>query len=255
MPKKYKKYISIVLVLLLLCSFYQLGIPLLQLMALGVVFISIVLLKNPIREGSDKLVNEKLVFLNKTPGWLKKVIVFLIFLLIFMALKQAIFFGFKSMGVDLKEMMMKSINSEFVFQPNDSLVNHQEKAIVDYLLTQEQFAWQTKENSKNICSIENLGDNSLFPFYIWVYCSEYDIEEGRLERLSGCSLPVKIDYPNELSFYDLSKFSYEMPRDGSLYSADVKRIFPESVQQLIFDFDSKSIIEKNKKEAENIFLQ
>lgn len=255
MPKKYKKYISIVFVLLLLCSFYQLGIPLPQLIALGIVFIIIVLLKDPIRQGSDKLVNEKFVFLNKMPDRLKKIIIFLIFLLIFMVLKQAIFFGFKSMGIDLEETISKNINSELVSQQNNSLASHQEKAIVDYLLTQEQFAWQTKENSQNICSIENLGDNSLFPLYVWVYCSEYDIEEGRLEKLSGCSLPIKIDYPNELSFYDLSKFSYEMPRDGSFYSEDVKIIFPESVQQLIFDFDSKNIIEKNKKGAENIFLQ
>jgi len=62
--------------------------------------------------------------------------------------------------------------------------------------------------------------------------------------LSGSSGPAKIDYPNELSFYDLSKFSYEAPGDGSYYAEDIRRIFPEDIWQRIFNFDRESIIKK-----------
>jgi hypothetical protein len=47
-----------------------------------------------------------------------------------------------------------------------------------------------------------------------------------------------------LSFYDLRKFSYEAPGDGAQYLEDVKRIFPEDVQQKIFNFDRDNIIRR-----------
>jgi hypothetical protein len=130
-------------------------------------------------------------------------------------------------------------NCEFAVCP---LNNQLEKAITDYLVSQSQFSWKTKSDSQNICVIENLSENELFPRYVWAYCVEYNIDNGK--TLSGSSGPVKIDYPNELSFYDIDGFSYEIPGDGSQYTEDIKRIFPEEVQQKIFNFDRKNIIER-----------
>ncbi|MCK9186291.1 hypothetical protein M0P48_02535 [Candidatus Gracilibacteria bacterium] len=114
--------------------------------------------------------------------------------------------------------------------------NQLEKAVTDYLLTQKHFSWKTKEGSLNSCEIENLSpENELFPLYVWANCKEYIIENGTEKILSGSLGPVKIIYPNELSFYDLTKFSYSAPRDGFLYSQDIKQIFPEKVQQKIFE--------------------
>jgi hypothetical protein len=137
---------------------------------------------------------------------------------------------------------------------NESLKNHQEEAIINYLLTQKEVSWQTQENSHRFCSIENLApQKELFPYYIWVYCGEYIIEDGQLKELSGASLPAKINYPNELSFYDLSRFSHEIPLDGADYGASIKEIFPEEVQREIADFRKegrvKKIIEKNEDQA------
>lgn len=130
-----------------------------------------------------------------------------------------------------------------------------EKAITDYLLTQNRFSWQTKENSLNFCSIENLDIQlGLFPLYIWAYCAEYTMENGKLQTISGSSGPVKVSYPNELSFYRSDKFSHEVPGDGAAYTADIKRIFPENVQRAIFSFDSKALIEKNQIIARENFL-
>lgn len=120
-----------------------------------------------------------------------------------------------------------------------------EEAISNYLLTEKHFSWKNREDSHNFCMIENLKPNQeLFPLYIWVYCGEYIIEDGKLLTLSGSSGPVKIDYPNELSFYDLSKFSYEAPGDGSNYAKDIKVIFPEDVQHKIFAHDVEDLITK-----------
>ncbi len=105
-----------------------------------------------------------------------------------------------------------------------------DEAVTDFLLSKQDFSWKTEEGSTNFCVFQNLyPEKDLFPIYIWVRCSEFKIVEGELKELSGTALPIKIDYPNELSYYDIEKFSYEKPGDGSLYDKDVKRIFPEEI--------------------------
>jgi len=135
-------------------------------------------------------------------------------------------------------------NCEFAKCPfaNDQV----EKAITDYLLTQKYFSWKTTTDSRNFCVIENLNptEEGLFPLYVWACCGEFVLQNGKLKELSGVSVPAKIDYPNELSFYDLSKFSYEVPRNGSFYSKEIKTIFPLNVQKVIFAFDIANLNKK-----------
>jgi len=141
------------------------------------------------------------------------------------------------------ELLEESLVSDF---GNDQI----EKAITNYLLSQRYFSWKIKDNSYNFCAVENLRpENELFPLYVWAYCGEYIIQDGELKTLSGSSGPVKIDYPNELSFYDLSGFSYEAPGDGSHYAEDIRRIFPEEIHQKIFDFDRENIIKRIERTA------
>jgi len=141
-------------------------------------------------------------------------------------------------------------NCEFDECPdNETLSNfgndQVERAITNYLLTQKHFSWKTRDDSHNFCAVENLKpEKELFPLYVWAYCGEYIIQNGKLKTLSGSSGPTKIDYPNELSFYDLSKFSYEAPGDGSHYAEDIRKIFPEDAQQKIFNFDRENIIKR-----------
>ena len=74
--------------------------------------------------------------------------------------------------------------------------------------------------------------------------AEFVIQNEKLKELSGKSAPAKINYPNQLSFYDISKMSYEVPRGGSLYSEDIKTIFPLNVQEVIFNFNHININKK-----------
>jgi len=79
------------------------------------------------------------------------------------------------------------------------------------------------------------------------------VQNGELKELSGTSLPAKIDYPNELSFYDLKRFIFTAPRDGSLYDRDVKKIFPAEIQDRLH-FESGPLNEKIKQEATSILM-
>lgn len=114
-------------------------------------------------------------------------------------------------------------------------------AIRGYLQTQPDFSWQTVEGSKNICVFDKLDDNDLFPHYLWVYCQEYIWENGKLKELSGASLPAKIDYPNELSFFDITRFTHEIPGNGTDYPIDIRKIFPDDIENLALSYDAGAI--------------
>ncbi|NCN99638.1 hypothetical protein GW920_00715 [Candidatus Falkowbacteria bacterium] len=138
-------------------------------------------------------------------------------------------------------------NTQESIEEDKSDFPQRDKAIEQYLLAQKQFSWQTEKDSHTFCKIENLKpDQELFPLYLWSYCGEYIIKDNKLETLSGSSGPVKIDYPNELSYYNLSQFSHEVPGDGSNYAKDIKIIFPDDVQRKIFNHDTKSLITKTE---------
>lgn len=106
------------------------------------------------------------------------------------------------------------------------------KAVVDYLLTQKYFSWKTSDTGRNFCVAINLGQtDGIFPLYVWARCGEYVLENGQVKEISGTSVPVKINYPNELSYYDTTKFTHEVARDGTYNGIDTERIFPAEVRQ------------------------
>ncbi|MFA5749754.1 MAG: DUF308 domain-containing protein [Candidatus Shapirobacteria bacterium] len=133
-------------------------------------------------------------------------------------------------------------------------MTQRDQVIKKYLVSQKHFSWKTVENSKNFCVFENLdSENEIFPLYLWVRCGEFIMENGEIKEESGISGPIKIDYPNELSFYDLERFSYEVAGNGSSYSKDIKRIFPLKIQEKIFNFSSENINEKIREVVKNNF--
>lgn len=118
-----------------------------------------------------------------------------------------------------------------------------DKAIIEYLLTQNEFAWQTESGSKNTCVFENLGKaGDLFPLSLWVLCQEYKIVDGEIKIYSGASGPVLVDYPNELSYFSLEKMKHKVPRDGKLYNEDIKEIFPEELQNKIYTYGNQEYL-------------
>lgn len=144
---------------------------------------------------------------------------------------------------------------EFTPIPHDpvyTLGNEQaDQAVREYFQTQPDFSWQTVEDSKNICVFDKLDTSELFPHYLWVQCSEYKLVNGKIRELSGSSMPAKIDYPNELSNFDQTKFTHEIPGDGTAYTEDIKRIFPDDIQDLAIRYDATAISEHLRQVAEN----
>ncbi len=117
------------------------------------------------------------------------------------------------------------------------------KAIADYLASQGAFAWQPRQESSHIfCVVENLDPKrELFPLYVWARCGKFAKENGALKELSSVSLPVKIGYPNELSYYDPASFTHEAPGDGAAYEEGVRQIFPPELQEKILGYDASML--------------
>lgn len=123
-------------------------------------------------------------------------------------------------------------------------------AISEYLASQQEFVTKTHDSSHVFCSIQNLdSEETLFPVYIWAYCSEYTLENGELQIHSGTSLPVRVSYPNELSYFNVSQFTHTAPRDGALFARDVQELFPKHIQDAIAKFDSTALITEGDRYA------
>jgi membrane-bound inhibitor of C-type lysozyme len=130
-----------------------------------------------------------------------------------------------------------------------------DRAVLDFLLSRHELSWQTDAGGKNFCVFQNMApENELFPHYLWVRCGEYMMEDGQLTELSGTSVPIKLDYPNELSYFDQDKFSLSIPRDGSLYDEDVKVIFPPEIWDRLH-FESGPLNERIRRQAVENFVQ
>lgn len=111
-------------------------------------------------------------------------------------------------------------------------ISERDKAIEEYLLSQRTFSWEDTPFSKRVCLFENLwNEDDLFPLSLWVRCSWY----RNWEELSWISIAVLLEYPNELSYYDINKFSHKIPADWSGYSDSIRKIFPKEVQEKIFN--------------------
>jgi len=63
--------------------------------------------------------------------------------------------------------------------------------------------------------------------YIWTLCEEYYLKDGALTQGTGASLPMAIVFKRG------EIIEHKEPRDGSLYSQDIKSIFPADVQKKI----------------------
>ena len=108
-----------------------------------------------------------------------------------------------------------------------------EIAIKDYLV--EKSDHEVKYNgektfvSMRIYLLEEIKKDKLYYVYAWVREGKYYLENDEIKEVSSSSIPHKI-------IVGLINDKYKVidsiiPRDGSLYSVDMKNIFPKSVRK------------------------
>lgn len=113
-------------------------------------------------------------------------------------------------------------------------------AIREYLLSQEEFVRNIEEEGVSFCHFQNLNENNqLFPYELVAVCSEFELNNGLRNVSYGIPFIIKIDYPSELSYYDISLMTHETPQgimegevsDGKNFVADMERIFSQKAKE------------------------
>jgi hypothetical protein len=90
--------------------FYYIGFSFYSLAIIAILFALIILLKGKLYRKIKDFADKKLPSLSKLPAWVKKLIVILFFILIYILIKEIVFFILKLVGVDVQEIMMNNIN-------------------------------------------------------------------------------------------------------------------------------------------------
>ena len=125
------------------------------------------------------------------------------------------------------------------------------RAVEEYLIGENKSKYH--ENAHTFVSmetylIEEREDEIIL--YTWALVQTYYEENGEIIKDSASSIPHKFTLKKDLEKYKV--LNYEIPRDGSYYEKDMKKLFPISVlrkmnkvhtdgtiERLIFDIESQ----------------
>lgn len=105
-----RKYTQVFILAILLYSFYQLGIPLYSIAIIGVFIFLLMFLKGKIYRKIDSFMTRRFLFVSKLNPWARRLLIIIIFIIIYMILKQFIFIILKFIGVDIQKMIYESMN-------------------------------------------------------------------------------------------------------------------------------------------------
>lgn len=105
---------QLVYVILILGLFYYLNFSIYFIMVIGVLFLLIILLKGKLYGKVKEFTNKKFPSISKLPSWVQKLIIILAFILIYLLIKEIIFFVLKLGGIDVREIMVNSVNQSLV---------------------------------------------------------------------------------------------------------------------------------------------
>ncbi len=105
---------------------------------------------------------------------------------------------------------------------SEALINEQLENYLPQVL-------ETNYNGQVFCAYHLYGYDeekatNMVKAYVWAYCEEYYLENGKLKMGSGVSEPVLVTL--ELENGALMVKNHQPPRDGELYAPSIREMFP-----------------------------
>lgn len=105
--------------------------------------------------------------------------------------------------------------------------------IEEYIVEKSDSESKRYDNEKTFVSmkiylIDELEKDKIYHIYAWVLEEKYYYENGKVEQDSGSSIPHKFVVEKQNDQYIVT--DSRIPRDGSYYPKDMKKIFPSSVR-------------------------
>lgn len=171
-------------------------------------------------------------------------------ILILIALLASLFF------IDISRMRNNKpvLFSTWGFDYNPPINLNEEKierTIRDYLLLKAKNDSRGLNNEKTFVSIKTYliketKDKTIA--YLWSLKETFYEENGNIIEDSGSSIPYKITLESYNDDYVV--LEYQIPRDGSLYVKDMKKLFPKSVRKSMDNIHDDGTIERLKFDIE-----
>jgi hypothetical protein len=109
MDKKFA--FRLLMVPILMYFFYLFSWPLEIIVLLGILFIGLILVKGKIWNTSETIIERLLPFTKVWPSWAQKILLILIFFIIYIILKQILFFILGMAGINLEEMIISTYDT------------------------------------------------------------------------------------------------------------------------------------------------
>jgi hypothetical protein len=106
-------YFRIFVYIILLSVLYTIEVPWPVVIFLGFLFLILILLKSKLYKKIDSFFTTHFPFLSEQKPWIRKVIIIITFILIYMAIKQIIYAFLGFFGVDVQRMISDSINQSW----------------------------------------------------------------------------------------------------------------------------------------------
>ncbi len=104
--------LRIFLLPLLLYSFYLAKLPTELIIFFGIFFVLIILFRTKAYEKIEFHLGERFPYIHEWPSWKKKLLIILVFILIYWIIKQILYFFLQVFfGIDVEEMLMQSLYS------------------------------------------------------------------------------------------------------------------------------------------------
>ncbi len=127
-----------------------------------------------------------------------------------------------------------------------------ENVIKKYLIEEDEKN-NHYENEKSFAAMKiyliNEDLNNKYYVYAWVLQEQYYLENGEIFRNASSSIPYKFELIKKNSKFIVK--NYDIPRDGSYYVKDMKKIFPNSVLRDVDNIHIDGTIERLSLEIEN----
>lgn len=107
--------------------------------------------------------------------------------------------------------------------------------------------WGHGGTARVICAHERLGGRGQVRF-LWVVCGQYVQRGGSAEQIAGESGPKRLTLDARGR-----PLRVEGPRDGSLYSSDLHRLFPLTVRWRFSPMLTRRVLDRAQREAVRSF--
>jgi hypothetical protein len=114
--KGWKLYFQIIFFIVFGYIYYNLGFSITFIVFIFLILMLLKLLKGKFYKRLNKFMISNFHFLSKQKKWVKKLIIILVFIIIYLLFKQIIFLILKQFGINVKAMLANKINQSMATQ-------------------------------------------------------------------------------------------------------------------------------------------